>query len=61
MRRRPFEGNLIQVNALTAEISEENLESFYSDIQLVKAHPKNNHFNIYLGDWKAKVGNQLMI
>lgn len=58
----PFDTNLIQVYAPTAASAEEDLEAFYNDIKLVKVHTKNNHINIYLGDWNAKVGTkQLMI
>lgn len=52
----PVKCNVVQVYAPTAEKAEEQIESFYRELEdLVKKLPKQN-INIIMGDYNAKIG-----
>ena len=55
---KPFKIIVIQVNALTSNAEEVEVERFYEDLQeLLELTPKIDvHF--ITGDWNAKVGSQ---
>ena len=58
---KPFYITVIQVNALTNNAEEAEVEWFYEDLQdLIKRRkppPPKKMFSI-IGDWNAKVGSQ---
>ena len=55
---KPFSITVIQVNALTSNNEEAEVEWFYKDLQdLLKLTPKKDDLFIP-GDWNAKVGSQ---
>ena len=55
---KPFNITVIQVDALTNNAEEAEVEWFYEDLQdLLELTPKNDILFI-IGDWNAKVGNQ---
>ena len=57
LKGAPFDINLIQIYAPTAESSDEEIEDFYNDIEKTKRSIKGHDINIFLGDWNAKVGS----
>ena len=55
---KPFNIMVIQVNALTSNVEEADIEWFYADLQeLLELTPKKDVLFI-LRDWNAKVGSQ---
>ena len=55
---KPFNITVIQVNALTSNNEEAEVEWFYEDLQdLLKLTPRKDVLFI-IGDWNAKVGSQ---
>ena len=55
---KSFSIRVIQVNALTSNAEEAEVEWFYEDLQdLLELTPKNDVLFI-IGDWNAKVGSQ---
>ena len=55
---KPFNIKVIQVNALTSNAEEAEVEQCYEDLQdLLELTPKKDVLFI-IGDWNAKVGNQ---
>ena len=55
---KPFNIIVIQVNALTSNAEEAEVEQFYEDLQdLLELTPKKDILFI-IGDWNAKVGSQ---
>ena len=55
---KPFNSTVIQVNALTRNAEEAEVEWFYKDLQdLLELTPKKDVLFIK-GDWNAKVGSQ---
>ena len=48
--------NVIQVYAPTSEANENELESFYTDVQEAFNIAKNHEVNIVMGDLNAKIG-----
>ena len=55
---KPFNITVIQVDALTSNTEEAEVEQFYEDLQdLLELTPKKDVLFI-IGDWNAKVGNQ---
>ncbi|XP_045454539.1 craniofacial development protein 2-like [Melitaea cinxia] len=54
----PFNLNIIQVYAPTAESSDDAIKSFYSDIMECLKLTKNHDINIIMGDMNAKVGQR---
>ena len=53
---RPLDLNIIQVYAPTSSSSEEDLESFYLDIQKAIKQCKTQENTIVMGDFNAKIG-----
>ena len=57
---KPFNITLIQVYAPTSNAEEAEVERFYEDLQdLLELTPKKEVLFI-IGDWNAKVGNQMI-
>ena len=55
---KPFNITVIQVNALSSNAEEAEVERFYEDLQdLLELTPKKDVLFI-IGDWNAKVGSQ---
>lgn len=54
---KPFNINIIQVYAPTTDHEEEEIESFYEDINKVMDYTKSGEITILMGDWNAKVGD----
>ena len=55
---KPFNIKVIQVDALTSNAEEAEVEQFYEDLQdLLELTPKRDALFI-IGDWNAKVGSQ---
>ena len=55
---KPFNIRVIQVNVLTSNAEEAEVEGFYEDLQdLLELTPKKDVLFI-IGDWNAKVGSQ---
>ena len=55
---KPFNITVIQVDALTSNTEEAEVEQFYEDLQdLLELTPKKDVL-FTIGDWNAKVGNQ---
>ena len=55
---KPFNITVIQVNALTSNAEEAEVEWFYEDLQdLLELTPTKDVLFI-MGDWSTKVGNQ---
>ena len=55
---KPFNITVIQVNALTSNAEEAEVEWFYKDLQeLLELTPKKDVLFI-IGDWNTKVGSQ---
>ena len=55
---KPFNIKVIQVDALTSNAEEAEVERFYEDLQdLLELTPKRDALFI-IGDWNAKVGSQ---
>ena len=52
-----FKMTAIHVYAPTSSSSEEDIEAFYSGIEVVLSKTGQNDINILTGDWNAKVGN----
>lgn len=48
--------NIVQVYAPTADKSDEEIEDFYNQLQMVNRSLKKHHINIIMGDLNAKVG-----
>ena len=58
LQGKPFNITVIQVNALTSNTEEAEVEWFYEDLQdLLKLTPKKDIL-FTIGDWNAKVGSQ---
>ncbi|KAL1446457.1 hypothetical protein WDU94_005636 [Cyamophila willieti] len=53
----PFKLNVIQAYAPTSLSSEEDLETFYSDLKKAMQHTLSNEMTIILGDFNAKLGS----
>ena len=53
----PFKMTVIHVYAPTSSSSEEDIEAFYSDIEVVLSKTGQNDIIILTGDWNAKIGN----
>ena len=51
----PFDVNIIQVYAPTADAEEEEIEHFYDSIDSVIRECKRHEINIFMGDFNAKV------
>ena len=57
LQRKPFNITVIQVQALTSNAEEAEVERFYEDLQdLLELTPKKDVLFI-IGDWNAKVGS----
>ena len=56
LQSKPFDMNIIQVYAPTADSDEEEIESFYDSIDKAMEQCKNHEVNILMGDFNAKVG-----
>ena len=57
---KPFSIRIIQVYAPTSNAEEAEVEWFYEDLQdLLELTPKKDVLFI-IGDWKAKVGSQVI-
>ena len=54
---KPFNIMVIQVNALTSNTEEAEVEWFYEEQNLLELTPKKNVLFL-IGDWNAKVGSQ---
>ena len=54
----PFDINIIQVYAPTADADEEAVEDFYDSIDSVIGECKGHEINIVMGDFNAKVGQE---
>lgn len=52
----PFNINIIQVYAPTADKSDEDVEEFYQQIQDIMRGTKNGDINIVMGDFNSKIG-----
>ena len=55
---KPFNINIIQAYAPTADNSDEEHETFYNDLELAKSHFKSQEIVIVMGDFNAKVGGE---
>ncbi|XP_072392530.1 uncharacterized protein [Diabrotica undecimpunctata] len=56
IRSSPFNVNIIQVYAPTADKSDDILEEWYEDLQKLMKLTKKEDINIVLGDFNAKIG-----
>ena len=56
----PFDINIIQVYAPTADSEEEEIENFYDSVDSVIRECKGHEINIVMGDFNAKVGHGCM-
>ena len=56
IRAKPFDMVLIQVYAPTAEASEEEIETFYEDLEKAIKEVHSTNILVILGDFNAKVG-----
>ena len=58
LQGKPFNITVIQVNALTSNAEEAEVEWFYEDLQdFLELTPKKDVLFI-IGDWNAKVGSK---
>lgn len=55
-RAKPFDTNIIQVYAPTADSTEEVIEQFYEDLKQALRVRKSNEYTIIIGDFNIKVG-----
>jgi len=55
---KPFDISVIQVYAPTSNSTEEEVETFYNELELAKSYCKSQDILIVQGDFNAKVGNQ---
>ena len=53
----PIDTNFIQVYSPTSTSSEEDIETFYDDLEKAIKECKNHEVTIIMGDFNAKVGN----
>lgn len=56
VQAQPFNLNIVQVYAPTAECEEEKIEKFYNDLDWTMRQLKRNEVTILMGDLNAKVG-----
>lgn len=56
LKSSPFNINLVQVYAPTSQSSEEDIETFYSQVEIATKTFQDKNINIILGDLNAKVG-----
>lgn len=56
IKSNPFDTNIIQVYAPTANSNEQEIEEFYEEIRIATKHTKKEEVNIILGDMNAKIG-----
>ena len=58
LQGKPFNIMVIQVQALTSNAEEAEVEQFYEDLKdLLEIAPKKKDVLLIIGDWNAKVGN----
>ena len=55
---KPFNIAIIQAYASTTESSEEDIETFYNELDLVQSHCKSQNIITILSDFSAKVGSE---
>ena len=60
LKAKPFDIAIIQVYAPTADHPEEEIETFYEDLEKVMKRTKSGDIVIVMGDFNAKVGNTAM-
>ena len=56
LKGKPFDTCIIQVYAPTCDHSDEEVESFYNDVQKAMQHCKRHDVIFVMGDLNAKVG-----
>ena len=54
---KPFNIMVIQVNALTSNTEEAEVEQFYEELQDLLELPPKKDVLFIIGDWNAKVGS----
>ena len=59
LKGKPFSINIIQVYASTMDHGDDEVMKFYEDIGNVMEYAKSGEISILVGDWNAKVGEQL--
>ena len=59
MNTKPVVTNLIQVYASASGNSDEDIESFYNDLQTIKDKIPKREITIIIGDYNAKIGGTI--
>ena len=55
---KPFDVVIVQVYAPTSDYEDEEVEKFYSDVDLALKSTKSSDVLFVMGDWNARVGNE---